>query len=64
MPQLLDPITIGALTLPNRIIMAPLTRLRGTVDHIPTKVMIEYYRRRATAGLIISEGIPVSPQGG
>ncbi len=63
MAQLLDPIEIGGLRLPNRVIMAPLTRLRGTVDHIPTDVMIEYYTQRASAGLIISEGIPVSPQG-
>jgi 2,4-dienoyl-CoA reductase-like NADH-dependent reductase (Old Yellow Enzyme family) len=63
MPQLLDPIEIGGLKLPNRVIMAPLTRLRGTVDHVPTEVMVEYYRQRAGAGLIISEGIPVSPQG-
>ena len=63
MPGLLDPIQVGALRLPNRAIMAPLTRLRGTVDHIPTAVMVEYYRQRATAGLIITEGTPVSPQG-
>ena len=63
MPGLLDPIQVGALRLPNRAIMAPLTRLRGTPDHIPTTVMTEYYRQRASAGLIISEGIPVSPQG-
>ena len=63
MPSLLDPIEIGGLRLPNRVIMAPLTRLRGTHDHIPTSVMIDYYRQRASAGLIISEGIPVSPQG-
>ncbi len=63
MATLLDPITIGELHLPNRIIMAPLTRLRGTPDHLPTPVMIEYYVQRATAGLILSEGVPVSPQG-
>ena len=63
MPSLLDPIEIGGLRLPNRVIMAPLTRLRGTHDHIPTPVMIDYYKQRASAGLIISEGIPVSPQG-
>lgn len=63
MPHLLDPIQVGALRLPNRVIMAPLTRLRGTVDHIPTSVMVEYYTQRASAGLIISEGIPVNPQG-
>ena len=63
MPHLLDPIEIGGLRLPNRVIMAPLTRLRGTPDHVPTPVMVEYYRQRAGAGLMISEGIPVSPQG-
>jgi 2,4-dienoyl-CoA reductase-like NADH-dependent reductase (Old Yellow Enzyme family) len=63
MISLLDPIQIGEITLPNRVIMSPLTRLRGTPDHIPTELMIEYYTQRATAGLIISEGIPVVPQG-
>jgi 2,4-dienoyl-CoA reductase-like NADH-dependent reductase (Old Yellow Enzyme family) len=63
MPSLLDPIQIGDLTLPNRVIMSPLTRLRGTPDHIPTQLMIEYYTQRASAGLIISEGIPVVPRG-
>ena len=62
MPGLLDPMQLGPSRLPNRAIMAPLTRLRGTPDHIPTPVMIEYYRQRASAGLIISEAIPVSPQ--
>lgn len=63
MPHLLDPLELGSLHLPNRVIMAPLTRLRGTPDHIPTPVMIDYYTQRASAGLIISEGIPVSKQG-
>jgi 2,4-dienoyl-CoA reductase-like NADH-dependent reductase (Old Yellow Enzyme family) len=63
MASLLDPIQIGEITLPNRVIMCPLTRLRGTTDHLPTPLMIEYYTQRATAGLIISEGIPVVPQG-
>lgn len=63
MPHLLDSLKLGNLLLPNRVIMAPLTRLRGTPDHIPTPVMIEYYTQRAGAGLIISEGIPVSRQG-
>jgi 2,4-dienoyl-CoA reductase-like NADH-dependent reductase (Old Yellow Enzyme family) len=43
--------------------MAPLTRLRGTADHVPTPIMVEYYTQRITAGLIISEGIPVDPMG-
>ncbi len=63
MSRLLDPIQVGALELPNRVIMAPLTRLRGTVDHLPTPVMAEYYKQRASAGLIISEGTPISPMG-
>ncbi len=63
MPHLLDPLKIGSLTLPNRVIMAPLTRLRGTVDHQPTALQAEYYAQRASAGLIISEGTPVSPMG-
>ena len=63
MAGLLDPIVVGDLKLANRVWMAPLTRLRGTVDHLPTPVMVEYYRQRASAGLIISEGTPVSPMG-
>jgi 2,4-dienoyl-CoA reductase-like NADH-dependent reductase (Old Yellow Enzyme family) len=63
MPSLMDPIQIGEIRLPNRVIMSPLTRLRGTPDHIPTPLMIDYYTQRASAGLIISEGIPVLPQG-
>ncbi len=63
MPSLLDPIQVGDLSLPNRVFMAPLTRLRGTPDHVPTPIMIEYYTQRAGAGLIISEAIPVDPFG-
>jgi 2,4-dienoyl-CoA reductase-like NADH-dependent reductase (Old Yellow Enzyme family) len=63
MPSLFDPIRVGDLDLPNRIFMAPLTRLRGTSDHVPTPIMAEYYTQRATAGLIISEGTPVDPLG-
>jgi 2,4-dienoyl-CoA reductase-like NADH-dependent reductase (Old Yellow Enzyme family) len=63
MPSLFDPIQVGDLTLPNRIFMAPLTRLRGTADHVPTPIIGEYYAQRASAGLIISEGIPIDPMG-
>ena len=63
MPHLLDPLDLAGLPLPNRVIMAPLTRLRGTPDHIPTPVIADYYAQRAGFGLIISEGIPVTPQG-
>jgi 2,4-dienoyl-CoA reductase-like NADH-dependent reductase (Old Yellow Enzyme family) len=63
MPSLFDPITVGDLNLPNRVIMAPLTRLRAGPSQIPNALMAEYYAQRASAGLIISEGVPVSPQG-
>jgi 2,4-dienoyl-CoA reductase-like NADH-dependent reductase (Old Yellow Enzyme family) len=63
MPSLFDPIQLGDLHLPNRIFMAPLTRLRGTPDHLPTAIMVDYYTQRATAGLIISEGTPIDPMG-
>ena len=47
MISLLDPIQIGEIHLPNRVIMSPLTRLRGTPEHIPTQLMAEYYAQRA-----------------
>jgi N-ethylmaleimide reductase len=60
--QLYTPINLGALQLPNRIIMAPLTRMRAP-NSIPTEIMATYYSQRASAGLIISEATPISPQG-
>ena len=63
MPSLFDPIQIGDIHAANRIFMSPLTRGRSTADHVPTAVMIDYYRQRAGAGLIISEGTGVSRQG-
>ena len=63
MPGLFDPITLGAIEAPNRIFMAPLTRARSTADHVPTPVMVDYYRQRASAGLIISEATGISRQG-
>ena len=63
MPTLFDPLRLGDLDLPNRIVMAPLTRLRAGDSQIPNTLMAEYYAQRASAGLLISEGVPVSPQG-
>lgn len=63
MPSLFDPLRLGAIDLPNRVIMAPLTRLRAGPSKIPNRLMAEYYAQRASAGLIISEGVPVSQQG-
>jgi N-ethylmaleimide reductase len=53
--QLFTPLQAGALTLPNRILMAPLTRCRADQDHVPTPLMAEHYSQRASAGLIIAE---------
>lgn len=63
--KLFSPITVGGLSLPNRIFMAPLTRMRSRDDtDVPVlPLMAEYYRQRANAGLIISEASQVSPQG-
>ncbi len=63
MPTLLDPIRIGAWNLPNRIIMAPLTRCRASAGRVPNALMAEYYRQRSSAGLIISEATSISAQG-
>jgi N-ethylmaleimide reductase len=64
MPTLFDPLKLGALELPNRILMAPLTRSRATPEgRVPTQLQVDYYRQRATAGLIISEATSVSPKG-
>lgn len=63
MPTLFEPIQLGAITAPNRILMAPLTRGRSTRAHVPTPIMAEYYAQRASAGLIISEATGISQQG-
>jgi len=63
MPTLFDPIELGAVRAPNRILMAPLTRGRSTKEHVPTPLMAEYYSQRASAGLIISEATGISRQG-
>ncbi|MFZ5676965.1 MAG: alkene reductase [Pseudomonadota bacterium] len=63
MPTLFDPLKVGPLTLPNRILMAPLTRSRAGSERIPNSLMAEYYRQRAGAGLILSEATSVTPMG-
>ncbi|MFG3256962.1 alkene reductase [Streptomyces sp. NPDC048172] len=58
---LLQPFDLGALRLPNRVVMAPLTRARATNPGLlPTELHAAYYAQRATAGLIVSEGVWVS----
>ncbi|MEC7118903.1 MAG: alkene reductase [Pseudomonadota bacterium] len=63
MSNLFNPLQVGALTLPNRIIMAPLTRCRASSGRVPNALMAEYYAQRASAGLIISEATSVTPMG-
>jgi N-ethylmaleimide reductase len=62
-PHLFTPVHLGALETPNRIIMAPLTRMRAGPGRVPTPLMAEYYAQRAAAGLIISEATAISEQG-
>lgn len=54
---------LGSLTLPNRVVMAPMSRVRATADGLPTPPHATYYAQRATAGLIVSEGVQPSLQG-
>jgi hypothetical protein len=64
MPTLFDPIVLGDLHLPNRIVMAPLTRNRSSgPGRVPNTMMRDYYAQRASAGLILTEATSVSPQG-
>ncbi|MCR5888371.1 alkene reductase [Hymenobacter sp. J193] len=62
--QLFTPFQLGAIELPNRLVMAPMTRSRATnPENVPTDSTVQYYVQRATAGLIITEGAQVSAQG-
>ena len=63
MTTLFDAIQVGALSLRNRIVMAPLTRCRSSEGRVPNKLMAEYYHQRASAGMIISEATSVCPMG-
>ncbi|THF68520.1 alkene reductase [Deinococcus sp. Arct2-2] len=63
MTTLFDRLPLGSLTLPNRIVMAPMTRARATADGLPTAAVAHYYAQRASAGLIVSEGNWPNPQG-
>ena len=61
--DLFTPLQLGALQLRNRIVMAPMTRSRAGADGVPTELMVEFYRQRASAGMIVSEGIAPSADG-
>jgi N-ethylmaleimide reductase len=59
--SLFTPLQLGAIQLPNRIVMALLTRMRAGARNVPTALNANYYAQRASAGLIISEGTAISP---
>jgi N-ethylmaleimide reductase len=61
--MLFSPLTLGELELPNRLVMAPLTRVRAGEDGVPGPLVVEHYRQRASLGLIVSEGAYPSPAG-
>lgn len=63
MSTLFDPLQAGDLRLPNRIVMAPLTRRRAGTARVPNELMAKYYEQRASAGLILSEATSVTPMG-
>jgi len=63
MTSLFDPVTLGELSLSNRIVMAPMTRSRAGIGDVPTDLHVEYYRQRASAGLIVTEGAQPSANG-
>src|ERR1700731_4026938 len=61
--KLLEPYKLGPITLPNRLVMAPLTRNRAVEGRVPSPLAVEYYGQRASAGLLITEASQVSQQG-
>src|ERR1700756_3457843 len=63
MSDLFSPIRLGPYGLPNRVVMAPMTRNRAGPGEVPTALMATYYAQRASAGLIVTEGTQISPQG-
>ena len=63
MTTLFDPLQVGELRLPNRILMAPLTRSRAGESRMPNDLMLKYYEQRASAGLILTEATIVTAQG-
>lgn len=63
MPSLFEPMRLGSTQISNRILMSPMTRSRATAEHVPTALMVEYYRQRAGAGLILSEATGISLEG-
>ncbi|TAN12430.1 MAG: alkene reductase [Burkholderiaceae bacterium] len=62
-PQLFNPVRVGRYTLPNRLVMAPMTRSRANVDGTPGDLAVDYYRQRASVGLVVTEGTQPSEDG-
>ena len=60
---LFQPLKAGAFTLPNRLVMAPLTRCRASAGRVPNKMMADYYVQRSSFGMILTEATSISPQG-
>ena len=63
MPGLFDSLELGSIELPNRIVMAPLTRARAGFEAVPNELMAAYYAQRASAGMIITEATGISREG-
>ena len=61
--KLFEPFKLGPITLPNRLVMAPLTRNRALAGLVPNPLAVEYYGQRASAGLLVTEASQVSRQG-
>src|SRR5579864_7140832 len=61
--RLFEPFKLGPITLPNRLVMAPLTRNRALAGMVPNPLAVEYYGQRATAGLLVTEATQISQQG-
>ena len=61
-PLLLSPVALGALQLPNRVVMAPMTRCRANVDGTVSTLQAEYFAQRARAGMVITDAVMTSPQ--
>ena len=60
---LFEPLVVGDVRLANRVVMAPMTRNRAGAGNVPAAMMVEYYRQRATAGLILTEATQIVPEG-
>ena len=63
MITMFDPVRLGEFDLRNRIVMSPMTRSRAGLGDVPTELHVEYYRQRASAGLLVTEGVQPSPAG-